>query len=245
MIIWPRLDKFAGLFTKGDTEAWKKWQTTGSQDDLENLFKNFEGIITTAVKKYSSQRMPTSAIRTEAERLALGAFRTYNPSMGASLATHVNNNLLKLYGFVARYSDIAKVPEKRYSGVRRFNDAERILREKFKREPNAAEIADYLQIPVSEVGRYRQEGVQILSGSGISDFSNIDVGSDSLLKKYALSAVYFDLEPEEKIVYEYVYGMAGKKQTGSTGEIATKTGMSPSKISRLKKKIADKIEKYL
>ena len=197
------------------------------------------------VNKYSGQRIPKSAIMAEAEKLALNAFNTYNPAMGASLATHLSNSLMKLYSFVARYGDIAKVPEKRYSGIRRFNDAENFLRNKLKREANAAEIADYLGIPISEVGRYREESATILSGSGESDFSNIDITEGSLLKKYALNAIYYDLDQDEKIVYEYIYGKVGKKQTGSTGEIAKMTGMSPSKVSRIKKRIGDKLEKYL
>ena len=104
-------------------------------------------------------------------------------------------------------------------------------------------MADYLSIPISEVARYRKENVVMLAESGKSDFSNILVTDP--IKKYALEAIYYDLTPEEKIVYEYINGKAGKKQIGSTGEIAKLSGMTPSKVSRIKKRIAKKIEVYL
>lgn len=226
-----------------DLEAWKKWQETKSKDDLEKLFDRFSGLINANINQWSSQQIPKSSLRAEAEKQVMSAFQTYNPSAGASLATHVQYRLKKLHTFAARYGGIAIVPEDRFAGARRFKEAEEFLSQKFKRGPTAAELSDELNIPISEIYRYRQENKAILTESGGDDFSGISTKDPNL--SYALRSVYYELAPEEKLVYEYVTGMAGKIKTESTTEIARLTGFSPSKVSRLKKKIADKLEKLL
>jgi DNA-directed RNA polymerase specialized sigma subunit len=59
-----------------------------------------------------------------------------------------------------------------------------------------------------------------------------------------LRAVYFELGPEEKVVYEHTVGYGGKKPLTVT-ELAKKLGTSPSNIVRTKHKIAVKIKKYV
>lgn len=234
--------KLAGR-KEDDLAAWEKWKVNQSDYNLEKIFKNMAGLINSNVNKWSQRRIPRVALKTEAEKLTLQALKTYDPTRGASLATHVNTRLQKLYGFAARHGDFAKIPEERFAGIRKFNQAEERLRNKLKREPNASDIADYLKISIPEVRRYRDENIKVLIEGGGSDFSSVEAIWSN--KRYALEAVYFgDLNPEEKTVYEYLNGR-GRKKVTSTGEIAILINISASKVARLKKSIAKKIEKYL
>ena len=53
----------------------------------------------------------------------------------------------------------------------------------------------------------------------------------------------YELGPDEKQVFEYVYGIGGKPKL-EPGQIAQKLAMSSSKVSRIKKSIAIKYSKY-
>lgn len=236
--------KLATTRTEEDLIAWQQWNVTKSDIDLQKLMKRMEGLIISNASKWKV-RVPRSSLRAEAEKLAMRAFKTYDPNNfgRASVATHVNTWLQKLHAFSSKYGDISKRPEGRFAGARRFNEAEEHLKTQFKREPTAAEIADYMKMPISEVGRYRQEQTKTLTERSSMELSSIEAIDP--VKRYALEAVYYDLTPDEKLVYEYIKGRAGRKQTDSTGEIARLTGMTASKISRLKKGIAKKLEMFL
>lgn len=236
--------KTAGIRADEDLLAWQQWKLTKSNADLQKLFKKMEGIIISNVSKWKV-RVPRSALRAEAECLAMRAFETYNPNnIGrASVATHVNIWLQKLYSFAAQYGDITKRPEDRFAGARKFSEMESHLKTQFKRDPTAAELSDHLKITISEVGRFRSEQIKTLTERHSSELSSIEAIDP--LKRYALEAVYYDLTPDEKLVYEHIKGRAGRRKTDSTGEIARLTSMTASKVSRLKKGIAKKLELFL
>jgi hypothetical protein len=236
--------KLATTRTEGDLLAWEQWNASKSNFDLQKLMKRMEGLIISNVTKWQV-RVPRSSLRAEAERLAMRAFKTYNPNNfgKASVATHVNTWLQKLHAFSSKHGDISKRPEDRFAGARRFNETEEHLKKQLKREPTAAEVADYMKISIPEVGRYRQEQTKTLIERHTTELSAIEAIDPT--KRYALEAVYYDLTPDEKLVYEHIKGRAGRRRTHSTGEIARLTGMTASKISRLKKGIAKKLEMFL
>lgn len=236
--------KIAGTRSEEDSQLWLLWNKSRSPADLQKLMKQMEGLIISNVARWRI-RVPRSSLRAEAERLSVRAFETYDPNnIGrASLATHVNIYLQKLHAFASKYGDISKRPEDRFAGARRFNETEEHLRTQLRREPTAAEVADHMKIPISEVGRYRLENIKTLTERDAIELSSIQVIDPA--KRYALEAVYYDLTPDEKLVYEHIKGRAGRRKTDSTGEIARLIKMTASKVSRLKKGIAKKLEMFL
>lgn len=226
-----------------DLALWQAWKLSASDQDLNKLFDAFEGLINVNINKWR-QQIPRVAVRVEAERLTLEAFRRYDPKMGASLASYVDQWLQKLWSFVNSRGNLLKIPEDRISMITRYQEAENHLRQMLKREPSAAEVSDAMGIPVKEVARFRKEAFKTLTeGSSRTDFSSIRVTDPTV--QHAIATVYFDLQPEEKLVYEHLYGVYGRVQTTSTNDIARLVGFTPSKVSRLKKKIAQKLSEYL
>ena len=110
------------------------------------------------------------------------------------------------------------------------------------REPNAAEMADQMGISPSEVGRIEKDRAVKLITSG-SNFENIT--SYTPKKKLAIEMAHFDLNNEQKLVLEHTYGIYGKTQIKSTGELAIKLGWAAPKVSKIKKVIENKINMYL
>jgi DNA-binding MarR family transcriptional regulator len=58
-----------------------------------------------------------------------------------------------------------------------------------------------------------------------------------------MNLIRYQLTPEELLVYEYTIGAGGKPKL-RPGEIATKLGMHPTKVSRLRNSITKKIESF-
>jgi hypothetical protein len=58
-----------------------------------------------------------------------------------------------------------------------------------------------------------------------------------------LRLIQYELTPEEKSVFEYSMGMNGKPQL-KPGDIAQRLNMQPSKVSRLKLAIAQKVDRF-
>jgi len=58
-----------------------------------------------------------------------------------------------------------------------------------------------------------------------------------------LRFIKLELSPEEVLVFEHLTGDGGKAKL-SSGQIAKRLKMSPSKVSRIKKRIEETIERY-
>ena len=51
--------------------------------------------------------------------------------------------------------------------------------------------------------------------------------------------------PDERTVFEHIYGLNGKATVIGTNDLAKKLGKSPSQISRIKSAIGAKVKSYL
>jgi len=224
-------------------ELWEEWKKTRSPQALDALYKSVDKVIGVNINKWATMRIPQSALKVKAEKLALEAFEKYDPSRGASLATFVDRYLSKLYDYVLSNSQVMKVPIERLSNINRFHQAELDLREKYNRNPTDLEISEYLSIPLNEIKRFKQESFGIL-GEGPVERGFKTENINDATTQYALNIVYYDLDPDERKVYDYLYGKK-KKEVVSTGEIARRTGFTDSKVSRIKARIAKKLEHYL
>ena len=82
---------------------------------------------------------------------------------------------------------------------------------------------------------------------GMEDQPFFESGEDEEVLEY----LYYELDPEEKIVYEYVFGKYGKpKMVKSSGKIdydkiSRSVGFSSSKVRTVVGRIRKKLKKYL
>ena len=60
-----------------------------------------------------------------------------------------------------------------------------------------------------------------------------------------LDDVYFELTPDEKVVFDHLFGLHGKKKLQKGQDIARETKFSQAKVSQLRSKIADRIRPHL
>jgi len=221
---------------------WKTWKGRGEKpDDLRPLLKSLKPLIHKEANKWSKAHdVPPSAIRAEFLIHAVDALSTYDPQR-AKMNTHLRNRMKKAQRFVTTYQNPARIPERRTYRITEFTTARDELDEGFGRPPSAQELADRLQWPIGEVSRMSSELIRAdpMSKSVSDSITNVPTHNAE-----AVRLLYYDLpEGNERVAYEYTFGLNGKPAM-RPGEIAKTLKMSPSKVSRLRKKFGKQLVEY-
>lgn len=238
------LDKEAVSKEQRDQELsmWHTWNNNGrKQEDMRPLLNSMRPLILKEASNWARQRdIPPAAIRAEFTNQAVKGFETYDPSR-AGLHTHLTNQMLQARRFVVSNQNSARIVEARVYGIGDFNNAKQRLMDSLDREPTQLELADELKWSPRRVKMLQLEIKKVQPASQFS----ADVASTVPSRQQEiLQLLPYDLTPDERVVFEHIYGIGGKDKL-SPGEIATKLKMSAPKISRIKAAIAKKYEGYI
>lgn len=223
-----------------DFEIWESWKNTGNPSDLGKLLHQYDGMIQQSVNRYDNPNIPRTALEGEAKHQAFVAFDTFDPKFGTQLSTHVGNRLRKLFSYVSKYQNIGKIPEGEISSISTYKLAKEDLRKKFKREPSVPELSDYLAWSINRVSKMEASlrGDYIASGD-LQDLPSFESNPQFERMRFA----YYDMTPEESQVFDYITGSHGKEKL-TPGRIAEKMGISNSKVSSIKNRVAERMEIY-
>lgn len=225
-----------------DMELWREYNRSPGPHTLQPLMKQIDPIIQNQVNKWSGA-IARPVLEGKARKLAVEAIKSYNPNMGAALATHITNRLKKLSREVYTHQDAVRLPEYKKLRVHSYLRGKQELMDKHGREPTNQELADHLSWSpkrVSEVQRsMNPELVESQDvGGGLFEESSA-WGRDS--SDGMVDLVYYDLDPKDKQVFEHSTGYSGKPVLNNR-EICKKTGLSQGQLSYRKRKIVDKFK---
>jgi len=226
-----------------ELEMWRTWKDGGMRpQQLKPLIQSFKPLINHRANVWAGRvrDVPPEAIRAEFTNQFVQALQTYDPNRGAALNTHVSHQLKKAQRFVTTYQNPGRIPENRIYRIRELQDAEMHLDEQFGRPPTQLEIADHLKWSPRQVDLLQRE---VRKARPTGQFETDPMSFTPSRHNEIVRLLPYDLSPEEKQVFEYVYGIGGKPRL-EPGQIAQRLGMSAPKVSRLKKSIAEKYEKY-
>jgi len=221
-----------------ELDLWKSW-SHGSHTAQNKLIKSLDPLLQSQINKYQHPNIPRSALEAESRRLAIEAFKTYDPSK-AQLGTHVTNHQKHLQRYVLNYVNVGKIPENRALAVGKFQKIKQNLMEDLGREPNTIELADSLQWSPKEVERMESElrrDLSIPQGSEEDFFENILYTTDA--EKELLEFIYYEADPEEKLILEYTAGWGGKPKL-EVRDIALRIGRPEAYVRRKREAIAKK-----
>lgn len=238
----PPPKKERSALKQSDHELWQTWKANGQRpDDLRPLLTNFRGMIRTQVNRYAGNvEVPPAAIKHEFTEQFVRALQTYDPSKGTALASWVGTNLQKGQRWINAHQNIARIAEPRVGKVGEFQKAKTQLDQLYGRDPTSAELADHLTWDIREVERMQAE----LRKSNIASAWEVDpIKIMPSKEKEHMLLVRYELSPEELKVYDHTIGYGGVQQLRPS-EIAKKFNMSPSKVTRIRQKIADKIKAF-
>lgn len=228
-------------------ELWKQWNEGGrKKQDFEPLYHSFKPLINQEVRKWTRNEIPASAIRAEVNNHFVNAMKTYDPNRGSALGSWVHNNFRKTQRFVKTYQNIGHIPEGQQKLITPYKVAVEELSAKFGHEPDIDSIADHVGVHPRKIMQLQKELRRDLPTSG---FEAEGMGGDPVTnltpkELEAFNLIKYDLTPEEKTVYEYTFGVGGKPQL-RPGEIAKVAKIHPSKVSRIRAKLKDKVQEAM
>ena len=230
-------------FKDKDLELWQQYKISKSPKALGDLLNRMDPVIQSTVNKWSGS-ISRQALLNEAKLLAIKAFDSYDPNKGTALATHLVGNLAPISRIVYTYQNTARLPENITLKLHTYHSALEHLKSTHGREPSTDELHQELGWSAAELNRLKtyQRADLMESGPAVKGemfYSTKDDDDDDLL-----SAIYFDLLPDEKKLMEMVTGFNGHKQMNNT-EIIEATGMSQAQLSYKKTQLVNKINNAL
>jgi DNA-directed RNA polymerase specialized sigma subunit len=222
---------------KRELDMWHNWNDNGRKPaHLKPLLDAYKPLIAKHSRSYTNRvEMPTSAIEAEFKKHFVNAVKSFNPTRGAQLNTWVQTNLQKAGRYVKTYQNLGKMPERNIANIRKLDDAKAELLQKHGFEPDTHMLADHLGWPHRRIVQMTKERRKDLPVSGFMQ-DPTEVMNPKELE--AIHTLQYDsrLSHEDRAVYEYTFGMNGKPLL-KPGDIAKRTSLHPSKVSRIRNKL--------
>ena len=220
----------------------ENWRSNGKQPEhLEPLIKAYEPLVAQKIRLWKAPAVPEAAFRAELQKHLIKSFETFQPNRGAQLNTWVENNLRKAKRYNTRFQNIGYIPEGQARYIGPIQKAQNELAEQFGRDPTADEIGDHIGMPVKKVDRIMKAQRRDIPASAFET----DPHEQALQRDdEVLSLLPFNLTPDERTVFNHLYGQEGHAKIQSTNDLAAKLGKSPSQISRIRSSILDKYKQY-
>lgn len=233
-----------------ELDLYHSWSETKSTNAFQKLYTSMKPLLYDAARKASyGSNIPESAHQIWAAQNFYDALRTYKPSAGTALQTHVYNAVhQKAKRLNYLYQNMGHIPEPRLAQVGLYQNVYENMKASSGREPSQAEIADKLGWGLKDVTKIQKELTKDLA---------LDLGAEehgvfeSSIDEEILDYVYYELNSEEQLMYDYVFGKHGKpKMVKPTGKIdfdriSQRAGFSSSKARALWTKVRMKVQKAL
>jgi RNA polymerase primary sigma factor len=228
-----------------EIDIWKKWKRTNDPQFSNQLLTSLDPFLQSYVNKYTGAPLPRPAIESQARLLALKAFGTYKPNMGAQLNTHVGHELKHLHRYVLEYQNVGKIPENRGIAISKFKNIKSHLTENLNREPTVLELADELQWSPAEVERMQSElraDLSVTQGKEEAFFDSQYNLSDT--SRDIVEFVYWSSTPDEQKVMEYWFGLGGNPKL-TVEQMSGKLHKTPDEIRMISKRIAARVKESM
>lgn len=231
-----------------DMKLYYQWKEDPNKENFQKLYKSFGGLINTASHKASyGSTLPKSAFKLQAAQEFHTALGNYNPDFKTKLSSFLYKSVQeKLKRINYTYANIGRISERSGGdlGITHITELQNVmllLKDKLKREPTAVEIADKMGVPVDKVSSLMQEIRKDISLN--ADLEDLIAFDDMAAEKATLAMHYYDMSPEEQLLFDYAIGAHGKtaitKKSGMPDykEIAKKMGISEAQVGALRKKL--------
>lgn len=180
--------------------------------------------------------MSRSLLESEGKRLAVEAFKTYDPKQGAALSTYVASRLPKLSRLTYSHMNAARMSETSAMMFHTVSVATNELRDVHGREPTHDELADRLGWSRKKLTSFQQQA------SRKEFVESEEHPDDENSEDHLVDFIYHDLTPQQKKIFEYTTGYGGgKKKSGQ--EIMKELGLTQGQLSYQKSIIVQAVER--
>ncbi len=242
-------------------DLWNRWNVQGRKPEhLEPLLNVFAPMVGAKAREWKAPHVNEAAMKAEIESHMIKAFENYDPNRGASLDTHLRHRIQKAKRFNAKNQNFAYIPEEPARYIGRINRAREEIEEEEGRDASHHEIAQRVNYndpklkltakKVKDIVSYQRKDF-VSSGFQSPEGATYDpTPTTSNREMEVLSLIQAEIHgvfpnPDDRAVFEHIYGINGKMKITGTNELAAKLGKSPSQVSRIKKAIGNKVKGYL
>ena len=217
-----------------DLALWEEWHKTQNPVALQKLLDQMSPIINREVNKWAAS-MSRSLLEAEGKRLAVEAFKTFDPTRGATLSTYTASRLPKLSRIVYANQNTARLSETKALLFHTYNAANNELKDQLGRDPTNDELSDHLAWSPKKLTQFQQQA-SLKEFVESEEHPDYDKGEDHLV-----DYIYHDLLPLQKQIFEYSTGYQGKPKL-SGQEMMKKLDITQGQLSYQKNLIVQKIE---
>lgn len=230
----PTLNEFSKK-TQEAPEEFTAWSADPSDDNYSSLLKKLDPIIKSGMSSFGSP-----ALKIRSNIIVDQALRTYDPGKGASLNTHVYNNLKGLQRYKASRQSAVHTPERTRLDKHHIYKFETDYHNMHRVVPSDQTIADHLRISKKRVANSRLGGEtpEIFSEKG----DQLTAGKAKSAYDIWMDYVHHDLDDVNKKVLEWSTGYGGSEVL-KKHEIAKNLGITApavsSRINTIRKKLEE------
>jgi DNA-directed RNA polymerase specialized sigma subunit len=223
-----------------DDELYAQWKRTGSSMDLEALLRSLDPLIQAEVNRRAGT-LSRDLLVLQAKKLAVDALRTYRPSAGVKISTHVTNQLQKLSRVNYAHQNAARIPEHSMLQFHSVNIATEDFRADNGRDPTVEELADTLKWSPKKLKQFQTQ-------FGRSELlESIDTPGELFVAEThdpRVDYVYSTLSPRQQAIFEHTTGYHGRPKL-TNPKIMAKLGITQGVLSYEKTKIKNAFQKVL
>jgi hypothetical protein len=225
---------------QNEINLWEKWKKSNEDPQhLQPLLKLYDSNLEYKAKMWKAPSVPKSAFKLELQDHLIKAFRSYDPTRGAALNTHVEMRLHKAKRYNVKNQNLAYIPEGQVSHISKINQAHDSLSEELGRPPTTIEIADHLGMTPKRVETIQKAIRKDIPGSSFeSDPLETQRRSSYEEQQIAVAAGIlphiFPNKPEMHTLFNFTFGVNDHPRITSTNDLSKKMNKSPSQISRMK-----------
>ncbi len=220
-----------------DLELWRKWKQTQSEADLDALIKQMWPVMRRETGRWAAIVSP-SFLDNEAKLLAIKAFNSYNPNAGATLSTHLTNQLKKLSRVAYARQSTLSVPEQKRLIYNQYNHAYRQLEDQTGRPPTLNDIADHMRLPPKRL----QSIVNTVGKKEFMESSDGPAFVQHMDDPEVIDLAYHDMTPVQKKIFEMRTGYGGNAVKSGAG-IMQATGLTQGQLSYQLNQIKELLER--
>lgn len=221
--------------------AYADWLRDKSPANMSKVLDALSPTINSEITRYAG---PSSLLRSKAKVLAIKAVKSFDPMSGARLNSWVVTGLKPLSRYGIQQRDI-HVPEVAARQAAAVNAATERLIDELGRDPTDEELADELGISSKRVHAVREKAMASMHSGAFDESVSDDASSIPGVSKtdpmdFAREAVYRDLSPDDKLIFDSATGSHGVKPMKAI-DVAAKLGVSPATVSQRAKVIGEQL----
>jgi DNA-directed RNA polymerase specialized sigma subunit len=206
---------------------------------LKSVVNELQPTINYALTSLNATNDPV--LKVNAKVIAADAVKSYDPSYGASLETHVTHNLQKLGRIARKHRSPIQLPERQQLEGYALKRAEEELLDKTGRDPDVSELADYTGFSVKKITELRKPTVAVVTEAALDGSGGVET-PDYMTD--AMDYIHIDSDYKDRKILEHMFGYGGSTILPAN-ELAAKLKTHPSQITRRTAKMKIKLHELV